>query len=1518
MFCAGTNNPAPSGLCDAGYYCTGSAISPTQHLTPEGYYTPPGSSQPVPCPPGTFNSQTGQGACTSCVEGFYCLNQSTIVLTVCPRGSYCEEGTAVPRKCPVGTFSNKLQNRNVTDCNPCTPGMYCYTNGLTAPSGPCSESYFCPGGQALPSDPNYECPPGHYCPEGSSFAQPCPAGTYSPSTGLYNVSQCLPCAAGHACESSGLASPSSPSDPGHFCQTGCITPNPVGTYGVHTNGICPVGHFCPSGTILPQKCLEATFVNYTGASVCTTCHAGYFCDGISTSAILDCPQGSYCPSGTGVTQPKCPRGTYGHSENLAAVEDCSPCDPGKYCSQEGLTAVEGDCEAGYVCTAGSENEYGKLGAVSTNPCPSGEYCPQGSYQGIQCAPGTYNPNTHSVDASACIYCSVGTFCASYGLSAPTGPCSAGYVCERGSSTSKPTLVQNIGAFDIGGFITPSGTFAKNGSSVSTPCPAGYYNTHEGQESCLLTPPGYFTTSGTSDYNPNIGLPGHYYPAGTRFSTEFPCPEGTYSNTTGNQNVNDCIASPPGYYSQGTGNTAPTGKCSEGFYCILSSNTATPSPGATGGPCVPSEFCPEGSSYPQDCPGGQYCADSSGRTTGPVAAGYYGLRKMSSPTPVLVFDGSDLIGSVCPAGHFCPEASVSPTACPAGTYSNQTGNVELNDCLLCLPGFQCPNEATEKPTIPCTAGFYCAAGTTTSTVRCERGNYCPVGSAEMLPCPAGSYQDELEMATCDPCPASYYCEQQTESPAVCPAGHYCPESTPSATSFPCPASTFSNRTGLALSSECTPSLPGTASLSAGLIAPSHECGAGHYCNRGAATIFPTDGISGDKCAAGYICLSGASSPGPSDYVTGYPAPPGSYAPPGSSAEIGCAPGTYTSSEASPSCLACPAGSVCLGNTTTPEPCPLYSYCPESTFKPILCPNGTFGASDNLASASQCLPCLPGQYCRDGRVSGLCSAGYFCRSSMSTPTPYVTYTVPEMYDVHGFWAELDGGQCPPGHFCAEGTSDPVMCPNSTIRADTHGVSADDCGLCPAGYICHPGNPVPVPCYKGYYCPINTPEVACPEGTYQPNWSMESMAACLNCPPGFLCVDKGTSNYTQYPCPPGHYCPEKSLSSIDCPSGTYRDVNRGKSVDDCLSCPGGYFCGNATVTPSACKPGELCPQDSSFAKLCPPRHYCPGVTAEALPCPAGYFCPQNSTAPVRCPQGTFCPYMSYEANPCPLGSIGLFDANSSRVKLEDSCMLCPAGKYGDDPDRLECKPCTAGYVCHEGCKSKHPTDVAVDKGYQCPKGHYCETGSKLPTPCPAGSFNPFPVSGNHTDCRLCSADLYQHLEGQSECFSCSTSSMSTPGSTTCKCLGLNRAFQTSDGFCICQPGYEFYDENFQRQSDEDGDVDCQPVVFDRCLDNQVRDLFGNCRDYDDCSLQCGDSGGKYVQRLGVCECNELDDLASVCDGDCRDSSYFTIFDTNLEMLVVRNSTHIISTTKPSDLSNFAGELDCSRSGEALNVYG
>ena len=76
---------------------------------------------------------------------------------------------------------------------------------------------------------------------------------------------------------------------------------------------------------------------------------------------------------------KCPRGTYGASVDLAAVDDCTDCPGGYYCPMEGQVAYSLMCDAGYYCSGKSytpqpdpddviEKELGGL-------CPAGSYCP---------------------------------------------------------------------------------------------------------------------------------------------------------------------------------------------------------------------------------------------------------------------------------------------------------------------------------------------------------------------------------------------------------------------------------------------------------------------------------------------------------------------------------------------------------------------------------------------------------------------------------------------------------------------------------------------------------------------------------------------------------------------------------------------------------------------------------------------------------------------------------------------------------------------------------------------------------------------------------------------------------------------------------------------------------------------------------------------------------------------------------------------------------------------------------------
>lgn len=75
----------PGDLCDAGFVCVSAANSSTPNDGISGYE----------CTPGYF----------------------------CPKGS--DQGI----KCPRGTFSSQYGLENITECEPCTSGMYCLTEG---------------------------------------------------------------------------------------------------------------------------------------------------------------------------------------------------------------------------------------------------------------------------------------------------------------------------------------------------------------------------------------------------------------------------------------------------------------------------------------------------------------------------------------------------------------------------------------------------------------------------------------------------------------------------------------------------------------------------------------------------------------------------------------------------------------------------------------------------------------------------------------------------------------------------------------------------------------------------------------------------------------------------------------------------------------------------------------------------------------------------------------------------------------------------------------------------------------------------------------------------------------------------------------------------------------------------------------------------------------------------------------------------------------------------------------------
>ena len=110
---------------------------------------------------------------------------------------------------------------------------------------------------------------------------------------------------------------------------------------------------------------------------------------------------------------------------------------------------------------------------------------------------------------------------------------------------------------------------------------------------------------------------------------------------------------------------------------------------------------------------------------------------------------------CNPGFYCPYG-VDMTPCPRGTFSNVTGAKDSTVCTACTPGYWCFEEATANPLQnPCPVGHYCPLGT--------GGNSSANFSIEPVPCPAGTYRDQVGGASLSDC-------------SLCPAGFYCPNAT----------------------------------------------------------------------------------------------------------------------------------------------------------------------------------------------------------------------------------------------------------------------------------------------------------------------------------------------------------------------------------------------------------------------------------------------------------------------------------------------------------------------------------------------------------------------------------------------------------------------------------------------------------------------------------------------------------------------------------------------------------------------
>ncbi|KAM9299008.1 uncharacterized protein PAF06_016002 [Gastrophryne carolinensis] len=1389
------HQPGMEGLeeclqCPEGHYCYQEGqegIPGPTGLCPQGYRCPPGTGFPLsyPCQPGSYWNMTKTTleipSCLPCPAGFFCDLPSLLVPKICPAGFHCHPGSSQPEPCPEGTYNPNEGLFGEAACRVCEAGRFCAGVGLSASSGQCQEGFYCPEGSTSPFPSRDVCPAGSYCPAGSGWPTMCPPGTYSNQTGLARLSQCLTCPPGMFCDGQVGSAPAGNCSAGYYCTEGSHSP---------VQHEVPPGFFSQSGAFRPEPCPPGTFQPLSGQSSCRACPLGNFCNSSNLSDVNACPQGHYCPLGSTLAMP-CPAGTFSNSVGNAAVDFCEPCSSGMFCSRPGLSQPEGYCEPGYYCTRGTNTSH-PVGLQFGDICPAGHYC----YKGMKeaCPIGTWNSRRGSVNGSWCLSCPPGLYCDVPGLAEPAGICHKGYFCLLGSASPRPQD-------GVTGDMCPAKHFCPAGASEPIPCPEGTYSNSSGQSVCRVCPMGHTCAGGdilqcpaghycpeevdaapipcppgtfnpkpgvtrpegcrpclpgsmvpnpTGNWNVTLGGPcpvGHFCPAGT--SLPVPCPPGTFSGLLFLTAESLCTPCPPGYYCSSPGQSAPTHRCLAGYYCTSGVSSSAPSneafPGE-GGACPGGHYCPAGSSHPLACPSGTYNPLTHQQDCLACPAGYYCAE---NTTDYSLFQ--------CPAGFYCPRGTKhgAQFPCPRGYYNPDPGTHSLDSCLPCTPGHYCGLEGLGAVSGQCDAGWFCVSAAwtpqpfdldnytsanclcpaTSTGGKCLPGFYCPRGTTEPIACPPGSYCQEAGLASpSGDCAAGYFCsggatlQEPTDAVQgnICPPGTFC--SNGSHHPQPCPSGTFSADYGL-----------GYYCPEGQIMPERYPCPIGHHCLRGSAKPAPC--LSGyhqneEKqgscrlCKAGYycelreqpisdysqfVCPQGHFCPTGTQSSTQYSCPPGTYGPRWGAANMTacarCPPGKYCERAglAQPS-GDCSAGCWCNGEALEECPqdglsggtCPRGHYCTQGTHSPMPCPAGTWSDKEGCSSRVDCQPCPGGQYCNISGLtspSGICAAGYYCAGGSESSAPS-----------NG----PSGGLCPPGHYCPPGSASPILCPPGTYVSQS---GATECGICPAGKYCVPGMS-PNLCPRGFYCPQGTglDWKACPPGTYSSELGLETAAGCRLCDAGKYCMFSNATSASG-DCAAGYFCA----------TGSRLPNPELETPGSAGPCPPGHYCAQASAVPTPCPQGTF----SLKTKL----HSESGATECGI-CPAGKYCVPGMS-PNLCPRGFYCPQgTGLDWKACPPGTY------SSELGLETAagCRLCDAGKYCMFSNATSASgDCAAGYFCATGSRLPNPELETPGSAGPCPPGHYCAQASAVPTPCPQGTFSLKTKLHSEMECTPCPAGQY-----------------------------------------------------------------------------------------------------------------------------------------------------------------------------------
>lgn len=401
----------------------------------------------------------------------------------------------------------------------------------------------------------------------------------------------------------------------------------------------------------------------------------------------------------------CPAGRYGATEGLS-TPDCSG-----YCDKPG-----------YYCPPGSTSPYQKACGGPNVICPAGTVVPlmvrKGFYtsdpQLEQCPPGMYRnwtglaknlaledvPNSPygskssvvstSIITPYCQQCPYGTY-----KSVSGDDISLCIACNASNSISTPNRVQCQCTTVLQSQYAAVFNAENNGCDIIPADDVTYVD-----ESV------YQTNTSFTRYEEFECEPGYYCVNGLRFV----CAAGYYNSRprlqgTGLRQITSSDNS-LNYFETAQGNI--DGTLTSWDY-VASRDDAQ-----CEGLCAPGYYCPEGSTsrYAVPCGSAEYICPEGSPVPRPVSGGYYSNEDVSELYRTEQFP--------CPVGQFCVNSKRYP--CPRGTYTDEmeTTNPECKG--------------------PCEAGYYCRAGSNSSTqFECGGADViCPRGSHSPLPVLNGFY------------------------------------------------------------------------------------------------------------------------------------------------------------------------------------------------------------------------------------------------------------------------------------------------------------------------------------------------------------------------------------------------------------------------------------------------------------------------------------------------------------------------------------------------------------------------------------------------------------------------------------------------------------------------------------------------------------------------------------------------------------------------------------------------------------